>query len=74
MKQNIGVIAIVGGVVFLAVVMFILYKVTLAPKGPDPATAAPEHRDMAEFYRNQGRVGKSAAPGAPGAPAAQPPR
>jgi hypothetical protein len=57
MKQNIGVFAIVGGVVFLAVLVFILYKVTLAPKGPDPAAAAPEHKDMAEFYRNQGRPG-----------------
>ena len=72
MKQNIGPIAIVGAVVFLAVVVFVLYKVTLAPKGPDPAAAAPEHKNMADFYRNQGRPGGQG--GAPGAPAAQPPR
>jgi hypothetical protein len=71
MKQNVGVAAIVGAVALIAVVVFVLYKVTLAPKGPDPAAAAPEHKNMAEFYRNQGRVGGSS--GAP-APAPQPGR
>jgi hypothetical protein len=60
MKQNIGPAAIVGAVVVVIALLFVLYKFTLAPKGPDPAAAAPEHRDMAEFYRNQGRVGGQA--------------
>jgi hypothetical protein len=57
MSKNVGIFAIVGAVVVLAVLVFVLYKVTLAPKGPDPAKAAPEHKDMAEFYRNQGKPG-----------------
>jgi len=56
MKQNVGPAAIVGAVVVLALLLFALYRVTLAPKGPNPAAAAAEHKDMAEFYRNQGRV------------------
>jgi len=60
MKQNVGPAAIVGAVVVVVLLLFVLYKFTLAPKGPDPAAAAPEHKDMAEFYRNQGRVGGDA--------------
>jgi hypothetical protein len=60
MKQNVGPAAIAGAVVLVIVLLFALYKFTLAPKGPNPAAAAPEHRDMAEFYRNQGRVGGQA--------------
>ncbi|MDX1931661.1 MAG: hypothetical protein SFU56_03565 [Capsulimonadales bacterium] len=56
MKQNIGPAAIIGAVVVLGLILFGLYRVTLAPKGPDPAAAAEEHKDMAEFYRNQGKV------------------
>jgi hypothetical protein len=57
MKQNVGPAAIVGAVVVVIALLFALYKFTLAPKGPNPAAAAAEHRNMAEFYRNQGHVG-----------------
>ncbi len=71
MKQNIGPAAIAGAVVFIVVVLFALYKFTLAPKGPDPAAAADEHKDMAAFYRNQGHVGGSGG-GNTGAPSNPP--
>ena len=57
MKQNVGPVALVGAVVVVIALLFALYKFTIAPKGPDPAAAAPEHTDMAAFYRNQGHVG-----------------
>ena len=63
MKKQIGPAAIIGAVVILAALVFGLYKITLAPSGPDPAAAAPEHKDMAEFYKNQGRTGQPTKPG-----------
>jgi hypothetical protein len=56
MQKNVGPMAIGGAVVALVILMVVLYNMWFAPKGPDPALAAPEHKDMAEFYRNQGRV------------------
>ena len=56
MQKQIGPAAIAGAVVALAVLVFLLYKFTMAPKGPDPAAAAPEHKNMADFYKNQGKV------------------
>lgn len=68
MKQNAGLAAIAGAVVVVGLIVFLIYKFTLAPKGPDPAAAAAEHQDMSAFYRNQGRrsgQGGGASPGAP---------
>lgn len=57
MKKPIGLAAIAGSVVVLAALLFGMYRVFLAPSGPDPAAAAPEHQNMADFYKNQGKVG-----------------
>jgi hypothetical protein len=61
MKKQIGPAAIVGAVVVLAGLMFGLYRVFLAPRGPDPAAAAAEHQNMADFYKNQGKTGGEGA-------------
>lgn len=73
-KQKVGPAIIIGAVLALGVLLFVLYRATLGPKGPNPADAAPEHRNMADFYRNQGRVGSGGgtAGGGGGAPGTAP--
>jgi hypothetical protein len=57
MKQQIGPAAVIAGVVVIAVLVFVLYKTFFSSKDPDPAAAAPQHKSMADFYKNQGRPG-----------------
>ena len=59
MKKQIGPAAIVGAVVALGALLYGMYSLNFKSKDPDPALAAPEHQNMAEFYKNQGKVGGS---------------